>query len=68
VTSAKDNHVNLSFSGFCELLKNGNPYLLVLGTAWGLSEGIIASADYVLDSVTFCSRRRPFWGRLLKQG
>jgi hypothetical protein len=51
VTSAKDNHVNLSFSGFCELLKNGNPYLLVLGTAWGLSEGIIASADYVLDSV-----------------
>jgi hypothetical protein len=51
VTSAKDNHVNLSFSGFCELLKNGDPYLLVLGTAWGLSEGIIVGADYVLESV-----------------
>lgn len=51
VTSARDNHVNLSFSGFCELLKNGDPYLLVLGTAWGLSEGIIVGADYVLDSV-----------------
>jgi hypothetical protein len=51
VTSARDKHVNLSFSGFCELLKNGDPYLLVLGTAWGLSEGIIVGAEYVLDSV-----------------
>jgi hypothetical protein len=51
VTSARHNHINLSFSGFCELLKNGDPYLLVLGTAWGLSEGIIVGAEYVLDSV-----------------
>ena len=51
VTSARDNHVNLSFPGFYELLKNGDPYLLVLGTAWGLSESIFFAADYVLDSV-----------------
>ena len=51
VTSARDRHVNLSVSRFYELLKNGDPYLLVLGTAWGLSENIFAAADYRLDSV-----------------
>jgi hypothetical protein len=51
VTSARQNHVNLSFSGFCELLERGDPYLLVFGTAWGLSESIFIAADYVLDSV-----------------
>ena len=51
VTSAKDNKVNLSFSGFSELLRKGTPCLLVLGTAWGLSESIKSAADYILDPV-----------------
>ena len=51
VTSARDQNANLSFSEFSELLKNRSPYLLVLGTAWGLSESIISAADFVLDPV-----------------
>ena len=51
VTSARDKSANLSFSVFCELLKNRVPYLLVLGTAWGLSESIITAADFVLEPV-----------------
>jgi hypothetical protein len=33
------------------MLKEGNPYLLLLGTAWGLSENLIAEADYVLEPI-----------------
>ena len=51
VTSARDKSANLSFSGFCELLKNRVPYLLILGTAWGLTESIITAADFVLEPV-----------------
>jgi hypothetical protein len=41
VTSARNHNVTLSYTSFSELLKKGAPYLLVLGTAWGLSESII---------------------------
>jgi hypothetical protein len=51
VTSARQGQGNLSFAGFRKLLKTGNPYLLILGTAWGLSDNIIAEADYVLASL-----------------
>jgi hypothetical protein len=51
VTSARQGPSNLSFYKFRKLLKDGNPYLLVLGTAWGLPETILSGADYVLDAV-----------------
>jgi hypothetical protein len=51
VTTAQNSHGNLSFERFRELLKNGRPYLLVLGTAWGLAQSVLAEADYVLESV-----------------
>ncbi len=51
VTTAQNSHGNLSFGRFRELLKNGRPYLLILGTAWGLAEKILSSADYILESV-----------------
>lgn len=51
VTSARHGQSNLRFCKFRELLKDGNPYLLVLGTAWGLAESILDGADYVLDAV-----------------
>ena len=51
VTSARAKRINLSFSGFAELLKKGDSYLLVFGTAWGLSQSIIDAADYILDPV-----------------
>jgi hypothetical protein len=51
VTTAQNNHGNLSFDRFRQLLKNGKPYLLIFGTAWGLSERILCGADYILESV-----------------
>jgi hypothetical protein len=33
------------------LLRSDRPYLLALGTAWGLSEDFIAEADHVLDPI-----------------
>ena len=51
VTSAHQNPRNISFKRFSEMLQDGNPYLLILGTGWGLSESLIAEADYVLNPV-----------------
>ena len=33
------------------MLKSGRPYLLVFGTAWGLSEDFIAKADLILKPI-----------------
>jgi hypothetical protein len=33
------------------MLKDGNLYLLIFGTAWGLPENFIAEADYILNPV-----------------
>ena len=53
VTSARASHNsdNLSFGKFREMLQDGNLYLLIFGTAWGLPEKFIAEADYVLNPV-----------------
>jgi hypothetical protein len=52
VTSAKSGSGNISYGRFREMLKEkGQPYLLLFGTAWGLSEEIITAADYILDPI-----------------
>jgi hypothetical protein len=51
VTSAKHRPDNLSFGKFREMLKDGNLFLLIFGTAWGLPEKLIAEADYSLNPV-----------------
>jgi hypothetical protein len=51
VTSAGQSSRNISFKRFSEMLQDGSSYLLVLGTAWGLSENFKDEADYVLDPV-----------------
>jgi len=51
VTSARKIKGRISFSMFRDMLKDGNPYVLILGTGWGLSEHLIAGADYVLEPV-----------------
>jgi len=50
-TSAREQKRNINISRFRELLKSGQPYILLFGTAWGLSEEIILQADYVLEPV-----------------
>ncbi len=51
VTSARQNNENISFSKLRNKLKDGKSYILVFGTAWGLSEDFIAEADYLLEPV-----------------
>lgn len=50
-TCAEDNHRSINFGKFREMLKSGQPYLLVFGTAWGLSEDFITGADYILEPI-----------------
>jgi len=51
VTSARNESKNISFGKFREILKDGRPYLLILGTAWGLSNSFISEADYMLEPI-----------------
>lgn len=52
VTSARRDTGNIGFGRFRKLLSDGNPYLLILGTAWGLAKDVMDTADYILDPVT----------------
>ncbi|MBW1841009.1 MAG: RNA methyltransferase [Deltaproteobacteria bacterium] len=51
VTSACHEDGNLSFDEFREMLKNDRPYLLVFGTAWGLSDSYMNEADHQLEPI-----------------
>ena len=51
VTSAKKSPNNIGFDKLREMLQNGTPYVLVFGTAWGLSDRFIAEADFILEPV-----------------
>jgi hypothetical protein len=51
VTSATPRRESVSFNDMRKMLRDGFPYLLVFGTAWGLAESLITSADYALDPV-----------------
>lgn len=52
VTSAVAKRTTVSFSNLRRRLCDGFPYLLVFGTAWGLAETLISSADFSLEPVT----------------
>jgi len=52
VTSGRSSSGNVSYGCFREMLnEKGQPYLLLFGTAWGLSEEVMTEADYILDPV-----------------
>jgi hypothetical protein len=51
-TCARRGPANIGYQKCRTMLKNGNPYVLALGTAWGLSEAFISAADYVLEPIT----------------
>ena len=50
-TSAKKGRRNIGFRDFRKMLGSGAPYIIAFGTAWGLSEEFISSADYVLQPI-----------------
>lgn len=56
VTCARQNNGSISFSKLRNKIKDGRPYILIFGTAWGLSENFIAEADYLLEPVMGGSR------------
>ena len=51
-TGAKKTNRDISFKTGRNLFKNGNPILLLFGTAWGLSDRIINGSDYSLASIS----------------
>jgi hypothetical protein len=50
-TCARKYPARVSYAKCRSMLKTGTPYVLVLGTAWGLSEDFIKAADYVLEPI-----------------
>jgi hypothetical protein len=51
VTDARPHWNNISYSALSDMLKTGRPYLLIFGTAWGLTREFMERANYVLAPV-----------------
>jgi tRNA (guanine37-N1)-methyltransferase len=52
VTSARPGGERTSFTELRDMLiKVGQPFLLILGTGWGLTEAIFSRSDYVLEAI-----------------
>ncbi len=51
VTSARWSEKTIGYGEFKEKIGNGEPFLLIFGTAWGLSEEILSGADFVLAPI-----------------
>ena len=50
-TSARRYPTSIDYDRCRALLNNGKPYVLTLGTAWGLAEDFISKTDYVLEPI-----------------
>ena len=50
-TCARQAPANISYQKCRTMLKDNKPYVLALGTAWGLSQEFISAADYVLEPI-----------------
>ncbi len=50
-TSAREGGQRVNFPELRERLQTGQPYLLMLGTGWGMSEALLARADIFLAPV-----------------
>jgi tRNA (guanine37-N1)-methyltransferase len=52
VTSARSGGSRTSFAALREMLKTeSKPFLILFGTGWGLTEAVLAQADYILESI-----------------
>ena len=51
VTSARTGNGRISYERFRSLLQEGTPVVLVFGTAWGLAEDFMNTADYLLAPI-----------------
>ena len=56
VTSARPGGQRTSFTQLKDMLINTtHPFLILLGTGWGLTETIISQSDYVLEAIEGCT-------------
>ncbi len=51
VTSARKRTNSLQMNVVRDMIRDGEPYALVLGTAWGLSEDFLNQADFLLEPI-----------------
>jgi hypothetical protein len=51
VTDAKPHPNETGYKTLVQMLKDGSPYLILFGTAWGLTTDFIGMADYVLSPI-----------------
>lgn len=54
-TTARNDNVDVSFKELKAEMKNGGVYLLLFGTAWGLSNEVLAGSDRVLAPIQAAS-------------
>lgn len=54
-TSAREFSGSIAMNRFREMVESGAPYLLMFGTAWGLSADCMENADHILEPVRGCS-------------
>jgi hypothetical protein len=52
VTGAKPHTGSISYGALAEMIRSKHPYLLLFGTAWGLTREFIDQADYVLAPIS----------------
>lgn len=51
-TSAKGGEGRISFSNMREIIEQDEtPYLVMLGTGWGMSQSLLSQADYMLEPI-----------------
>ena len=56
VTSARRHERSISFDTLRQYLKEGDPYVLLFGTAWGFTDQFISEASHVLYPIMADSR------------
>lgn len=51
VTSARPGRGRTSFSHLRQMLRETKPFMLLLGTGWGLTEEVLNRSDYILEAI-----------------
>lgn len=51
ITDAKPHPSGITYEALAHMLQGGSQYLLLFGTAWGLTDDFINEADYILSPI-----------------
>lgn len=50
-TGAKSNRGSIDYDAGRRLVNDGDPYLILFGTGWGLTSEVMSKVDYILDPI-----------------